>query len=383
MRSFGFNSVVKRYNYCLSRMMTLFPTKYDEVLAKVDLIQPIKYASTRNYKNGNVTKLSPYISRGVISTRFIYEKLVDSGINLKKCEKFIQELAWRDFWQQIWVNKGSLINKDLKRPQEYVNDFKISKSLVEAKTGINSVDEEISNLYENGYMHNHMRMYVASIATNIAKSHWRVPARWMYYHLLDGDWASNALSWQWVAGSNSNKKYYANQDNINKYFNSNQKNTFLDNSYEFISSMNIPNEVQEKFELELNSNLQNNKEISINNSLPTLIYNYYNIDPSWRKNEKVNRVLIFEPKVFNQYPVSQKCIDFSLNLSKNISDIQIFYGNFEEFCSKYNVSNLIFKEHPLNKHYSGLEDQRDWLFKIEGEYLSFFKYWNKIRKKLI
>ena len=50
----------------------------------------------------------------------------------------------------------------------------------------------------------------------------------MYYHLLDGDWASNALSWQWVAGSNANKKYYANQDNINKYFNSSQKQTFLD-----------------------------------------------------------------------------------------------------------------------------------------------------------
>ena len=363
--------------------MQLFPTKYDKILEKVDLIQPIKYASTRNYKNGNVTKLSPYISRGVISTRFIYEKLVENGINLKKCEKFIQELAWRDFWQQIWVSKGSLINKDLKRPQEDVNDFKISKSLVEAKTGINSVDEEISNLYENGYMHNHMRMYVASIATNIAKSHWKIPARWMYYHLLDGDWASNALSWQWVAGSNSNKKYYANQDNINKYFNSNQKNTFLDNSYEFISSMNIPNEIEEKYDLELNSNLQNNKEIRIDNSLPTLIYNYYNIDPNWRKDEKVNRVLIFEPRVFAEYPVSQKCLDFSLNLSKNIKDIQIFYGNFEEFCSRYNVPNLIFKEHPLNKHYSGLEEQRDWLFKIEGEYLSFFKYWNKIRKKLI
>ena len=228
-----------------------------------------------------------------------------------------------------------------------------------------------------------MRMYIASIATNIAKSHWKIPARWMYYHLLDGDWASNALSWQWVAGSNSNKKYYANQDNINKYFNSNQKNTFLDNSYEFISSMNIPNEVEEKYDLKLNTYLQNNKEIRIDNSLPTLIYNYYNIDPNWRKNEKANRVLIFEPKVFSEYPVSQKCIDFSLNLSKNINDIQILYGNFEEFCSKYNVSNLIFKEHPLNKHYLGLEDQRDWLFKIEGEYLSFFKYWNKIRKKLI
>jgi len=363
--------------------MNMFPTKYNEILNKIESIDPIKYASTRNYKNGHVTKISPYISRGVFSTRFIYENLVEKGFDLKKCEKFIQELAWRDFWQQIWVNKGSLINKDLKRPQEDVNDFKISKSLVEAKTGINSVDEEINNLYENGYMHNHMRMYVASVATNIAKSHWTLPARWMYYHLLDGDWASNALSWQWVAGSNSNKKYFANQDNINKYFNSKQKNTFLDNGYEYISSMKIPKEVVEKFDLELGSNLPIKKEIKIDNSLPTLIYNYYNMDPNWRKSEKANRVLLLEPKVFSEYPISQKCLDFCLNLSKNIIDIQIYCGDFEELYSKYDVSNVIFKEHPLNKHYSGFEDKRDWLFKIEGEFLSFFKYWNKIRKKLI
>ena len=106
--------------------MQLFTTKYDEILKKVDSINPVKYAVTRNFKNGHVTKLSPYISRGVISTRFIYEKLVEKGFNLKKCEKFIQELAWRDFWQQIWVAKGSLINEDLKRPQEDVNDYKIS-----------------------------------------------------------------------------------------------------------------------------------------------------------------------------------------------------------------------------------------------------------------
>ena len=363
--------------------MQLFTAKYDEILKKVDSINPVKYSVTRNFKNGHVTKLSPYISRGVISTRFIYENLVEKGFNLKKCEKFIQELAWRDFWQQIWVAKGSLINEDLKRPQEDVNDYKISESLVQAKTGINSVDDEINNLYDNGYMHNHMRMYVASIATNIAKSHWKNPAKWMYYHLLDGDWASNALSWQWVAGSNSNKKYYANQDNINKYFESNQKNTFLDNSYEFISSMNIPDGVSEKIDLKLSSDFQNNDVIKLDNSLPTLIYNYYNIDPNWRKNEKANRVLIFEPKIFLEYPISQKCLDFSINLSQNINDIQIFFGDIDLLKSKYGVSKFIFKEHPLNSHYKGEEDERDWLFKIEGEYLSFFKYWNKIRKKLI
>ena len=367
----------------MSINMQLFTTKFDQILNKIDLIDPYKYAVTRNFKNGHVTKLSPYISRGVISTRFIYEKLVEKGFNLKKCEKFIQELAWRDFWQQIWLNKKDLIDEDLKRDQEDVNDFKISKSLVEAKTGIDCIDEEINNLYEFGYMHNHMRMYVASIATNIAKSHWKTPAKWMYYHLLDGDWASNSLSWQWVAGSNSNKKYYANQENVNKYFNCNQKDTFLDNSYEIISSMNVPDEVSEKQDWNLMTIFSNENEIKIDNSKPTLLYNYYNIDPNWRKNEDVNRVLIFEPKIFKKYPVSQKCIDFSLSLSKNIKDIQIFFGDIDLLSSKYKVSNFIFKEHPLNLHYNGEEDKRDWLYKIEGEYLSFFKYWNKIRKKLI
>tara|TARA_B100000524_G_scaffold130004_1_gene64235 strand:+ start:78 stop:1169 length:1092 start_codon:yes stop_codon:yes gene_type:complete len=363
--------------------MELFPTKYNDILKKVDAIRPIKYTKNRNFRDGDVTKLSPYVSRGVISTRFIYEKLLEKEISLRKCEKFIQELAWRDFWQQIWVIKGELINKDLKRPQDDVKDFKIAKSLLDAKTGINSVDEEINNLYREGYMHNHMRMYVASIATNIAKSHWRLPALWMYHHLLDGDWASNALSWQWVAGSNSNKKYYANQDNINRYFYSNQKLTFLDKSYEFISSMKIPSQLNEKYDIKLKTDLPKSKEIEIDVSLPTLIYNYYNIDPLWRKNEKVNRVFIFEPEIFKKYPISQKCIDFAISLSKNIKDIQLFIGSFDDLRLNYKLSDIIFKEHPLNTHYHGTKDERDWLFKIEGKYLSFFKYWNKIKKKLI
>ena len=219
-----------------------------DALEKFNSFNPALYAKTRNFLNGQISRLSAHIKYGIITNKELYQYIRDK-YNFVESEKFIQELAWRDFWQQIWVNKAKLIDQDLKRPQEDVNDYKISESLVQAKTGINSVDDEINNLYDNGYMHNHMRMYVASIATNIAKSHWKNPAKWMYYHLLDGDWASNALSWQWVAGSNSNKKYYANQDNINKYFESNQKNTFLDNSYEFISSMNIPDAVSKKIDL--------------------------------------------------------------------------------------------------------------------------------------
>tara|TARA_B100000475_G_C14905140_1_gene276406 strand:+ start:531 stop:755 length:225 start_codon:yes stop_codon:yes gene_type:complete len=73
--------------------MNKFSTKYTDILNTIDVIDPINYAKTRNFKNGKVTRLSPYISRGIISTRFIYDKLVEKGYNLKKCEKFIQELV--------------------------------------------------------------------------------------------------------------------------------------------------------------------------------------------------------------------------------------------------------------------------------------------------
>ena len=232
-------------------------------------------------------------------------------------------------------------------------------------------------------MHNHMRMYVASIATNVAKSHWKIPAKWMYYHLLDGDWASNALSWQWVAGSNSNKKYYANQDNINKYFNDNQRQTFLDKSYEDIIHMDVPSEVSEKIDLKLSTQLPINNEIKIDNEIPSLLYNYYNLDPNWRSNDQVNRILLLEPEIFSKYPVSKKCIDFIINISKNIPNIQVYTKSYEDLKLDYGISSFIFKEHPLNIHYEGIKDDRDWLCKVDRDYLSFFKYWNKIKKKLI
>ena len=125
------------------------------------------------------------------------------------------------------------------------------------------------------------------------------------------------------------------------------------------------------------------KKLEIDNNLPSLIYNYYNIDPNWRIDEKANRILLLEPEIFSKYPVSKKCIQFALKLSDNIDEIQFFSGSFEQLKKEYSIDKFVFKEHPLNSHYIGIKDERDWLYKIDGDYLSFFKYWNKIKKKLI
>lgn len=362
--------------------MEMFPTNFNEILQRVALINPLKYGMSRNFIDGTVTYLSPYISRGVISTKYILNHLLAKGYDLSKIEKFIQELAWRDYWQKIWIDKGISINSDLRSTQEKVSNYGIPSSVVKGSTGIKAIDQAIIEFYKTGYIHNHLRMYIASITCNIAQSHWKRPAKWMYYHLLDADWASNALSWQWVAGTNSNKKYYANQENINKYCYTTQKGTFLDISYETFQHLKIPENLQEIEEMNLVTPLPNTDTIIINQSSPTLIYNFYNLDPLWHKGIKANRILLLEPSLFKEYPISQKSMDFMLLLAQNIDKIQIHVGEFNTFIKEFKVNSLHYKEHPLNSHYEGEEESRDWMFTVEGYYPSFFAFWKRCKKEL-
>ncbi len=346
-------------------------------------LDPISYGKNRNYMDGSVSRLGAYISRGFLTTRSVYNYVSRMSIDWKAAERFIQELAWRDYWQQIWISRGNEIFQDLKSKQMPVVGGGIPLAIKNAKTGIHSVDLAINELYETGYMHNHMRMYVASICCNIAQCHWSVPAKWMYAHLKDGDLASNHLSWQWVAGTKSKKKYYANQENINKFFYSNQKNTFLDVEYDVFSNMSIPNELLECCDFEMDQFYPLSNEIeNLESKEDVLVYNYYNIDPHWREGENVIRIFLIEPSIFELYPVSKASMNFALDLAKSIEGMKVFVGEFEELKSIFKSQKIFFKEHPLNNAYKGSEISRDWMTSVVGEYDSFFKFWKKAKKQL-
>ena len=359
-----------------------FPVLFDNILDRIATIDPVGYGKSRNYLDGAVSYLSPYISRGVISTKFVYQELLKRGFHPSPILKFIQELAWRDYWQQVWVTKGDAINQDLKNPQKQVVTKGISSAINTANTGIHIIDDAINQFYKTGYLHNHLRMYIASIACNIGQNHWKHPAQWMYYHLLDADWASNALSWQWVVGANSNKKYYANQENINTFCYSDQVGTFLDVPYNDFENLEIPQVLLFSETLSLTTPLPEQKAITVNTELPVFIYNFYNLDPLWEKEQPANRILLLEPSHFKKYPVSQNTINFVLGLSKNIKNIQIYIGEFNELISFYNLKTIYYKEHPLSKHYHGIEIQRDWMFDVKGYYSSFFAFWKKCKKEI-
>lgn len=347
-----------------------------EIIVKID---PIKYGRTRNFLNGDVSRLSPYISRGVITTKQVVQMVLKDGYHRYKHEKWLQQLAWREYFQRVLQHKKDLAMVAIKNEQQLARSG-FPTAVLHAKTGINAIDHTIHELYETGYMHNHARMYVSSIVSNIASGDWREGASWMYYHLLDADVASNGCSWQWVCGSFSSKKYIANQENINKYSGSVQYGTFLDKTYDELPHIKAPEHLQVLESLQLETKLPQSDALKIDHDQPTLIYNFYNLDPQWHSGEKVNRILLLEPSHFAKYPVSKNTIEFILTLKDNIPGIQVFTGEISELKQLCN-GKIICKEHPLFEYNGAEVEEREWMFKdVNGYYPSFFSFWKKAEK---
>ena len=374
--------------------------KVASLLAAIDVK---RYGKTRNYVSGSVTELGPYVSRGVISTRAIWAYLLGRGHSFEEMFGFVQQLAWRDFFQRVWQGLGDAINEDIRREQEGVIHRLFPAAIAAGNTGIEGIDTGISRLKDTGYMHNHLRMYTAFLTANLAGAHWRLPAQWMYAHLLDGDWGSNALSWQWVSGTFSNKKYIANQENINRYTQTNQRGTYLDVDYESLAIAPVPDVLKKPFTVDVvlpfaDCDADALRLAVAKFGLPLwaldnpimddrlVIHNYYQLDPQFQSALPGTRLLLLEPSVFARYPIASHCVDFMLSLAKEIPNVQVFVGEFDELVGAlepFGHVEIVYQEHPLNRHYWGTEIPRDWLApEVEGSFSSFFSYWKKVEKSL-
>lgn len=376
-------------------------TNHQQVLKnRLDAVDPIKYSKTRNFLNGAVTKLSPYISRGVITLPEVYTLVKNKGYSKWEMEKFVQELAWREFFQRVWQNKQNQIFTSLKQlPPRGIHQG-IPQSILEGNTGIQAIDEAIQDLYQTGYLHNHLRMYIAGIVCNIGRCSWESGASWMYHHLLDGDLASNTLSWQWVAGSFSSKTYIANQENINKYTKSNQWNTFLDHPYETILDQPIPEALKLKTTqpfrplstTEITALLPQEKTISEEDfyqlsatpSSPILLFHPYWINPNWRSESSAQKVFVLDKSQLQQHPVSPKVIQFYIELACTFIP-EIKFVVLENWSSQQShLANHKFTytiQHPTTQDWPIQKDPYPWLFpEVTGYFPSFFGFWKKCER---
>jgi deoxyribodipyrimidine photo-lyase len=356
--------------------------RYEDILALIDQVDAVAYARTRNHTDGAVSYLSPYISRGVISLPLVREKILRRYTS-QQAYTFIFELAWREYFQRQWAQLGDQIWTDIRQPQAGMQHRMVPDALVSHHTGIEAIDDAIRRLYSSAYMHNHVRMYVASLACHIARAHWREPSRWMYYHLADHDIASNTLSWQWVAGTFSSKKYYCDQSNINKYCATHQHGTYLDVPYERLADMSVPDILRPHALPELRTTLPDTARPTLDHHRPLLLYNAYNLDPLWRKDMDANRVLLIEPSHYDRYPVSDLVLSFILSLSRNIDGLQIFVGEVDELLSGEKFPAIYSRRHTAFLHYPGIRDEPEWMFPtVSTVNHSFMAYWKQCEKYL-
>ncbi|MFM5890990.1 MAG: FAD-binding domain-containing protein [Dolichospermum sp.] len=190
----------------------------EEALREID---PVAYAKTRNFLDGNVTKLSAYIRHGVLSLGEIREYVLKLVEKPDDAHKLIQELAWRDYWQRLYVKLGNGIwqNQEEYKTGYLPTDYtaKLPEDISTGTTGLVCIDSFSQELRTTGYLHNHIRMWLAAYIIHWRRVQWQAGAKWFLQHLLDGDPASNNMSWQWVASTFSHKPYFFNRDNLERH----------------------------------------------------------------------------------------------------------------------------------------------------------------------
>ncbi|MBW4689797.1 MAG: deoxyribodipyrimidine photo-lyase [Komarekiella atlantica HA4396-MV6] len=190
----------------------------EQALQKVD---SANYGKTRNLLTGAVTRLSPYIRYGVLSLREIRDYVLEHVQHPDDATKLINELGWRDYWQRLYVKLGNGIWQDQEEyktgytPTDYTAD--LPQDIKESTTKLVCIDSFSRDLQETGYLHNHMRMWLAAYMIHWRRIRWQAGAKWFLEHLLDGDPASNNMSWQWVASTFSQKPYFFNRENLERY----------------------------------------------------------------------------------------------------------------------------------------------------------------------
>ena len=231
------------------------------------------YSKLRNFdfgpeKRSNISCLSPYITHGIINEQEVIQNAL-SKFSFSKNEKFIQEVLWRTYWKGWLELRPNVWSDYLVELNQIKNEFRDNKdyiTAIEGKTKIDCFNEWVNELKENNYLHNHTRMWFASIWIFTLELPWQLGAEFFMQHLYDGDAASNTLGWRWVAGVQTQGKHYlASEWNIKKFTNNRFQNIKLnenappkvsEKSYQIIKhDFNNPQNIENKNLLIFENNL--------------------------------------------------------------------------------------------------------------------------------
>ena len=359
----------------------------------------IDYSKLRNFDYGpenrtNVSGLSPYVSHGIINEIEIINKSLKK-YSFVKNEKFIQEILWRVYWKgwlelrpNVWLD---YLN-DLKKIKENFKNNQNYLIAIDGKTNIECFNYWVNELKENNYLHNHARMWFASIWIFTLKLPWQLGAEFFLQHLYDGDAASNTLGWRWVAGiQTKGKNYLASEWNIKKFTNNRFQNIKLnENAVPILSEKNYSINIKDFVNVEI---LENQSLLVFENNLSfettdfqdikfkkILLIDHKNNYRTINLSESVTNFKsgLLEDKKKRLEEKSINCEIININEIKNITEnIYAIYPSIGEnldFINLNGLKNIQFLYRKL--------DQFSWQYCNKG-FFNFKNYIPKIIQKFI
>ena len=316
-----------------------------------------EYSRSRNFdfgpdKRSNVSCLSPYVTHGIVTEVEIIKNSLKKYPFVKN-EKFIQEVLWRVYWKgwlelraDVWTDFIIDLNK-LK--QEYKNNKNYLEA-IEGKTKIECFNTWVNELKNYNYLHNHARMWFASIWIFTLGLPWQLGAEFFMRYLFDGDSASNTFGWRWVAGiQTKGKNYVALEWNIKKFTNNRFSNIKLkenpvpvidDRSYSIVNNDFI------------NANLSNNQDLLI-------FENNLSFEQSDFKDQSFkNLYFVFNENETRQIKLDEKVIDFKKSL---ITDQIENLKNKSLNCKMINIKDLKDMKENLLALYPSVGENLDYI----------------------
>ncbi len=380
---------------------------YDQLeilLDKLINFKIINYDKLRNYvyyekdRFKNISGLSAFISRGVLREKTLLKKVIRSG---NKNEKFIQEIFWRVYWQgwlENYVNIWEIYKKDISfLENNNLNNIPNYQYAINGNTTVEPFNEWIEILKNDGYLHNHERMWFASIWIHYLEIPWQLGCKFFYENLLDADVASNLLSWRWVAGLQTyGKKYLATESNINKY----TDNRYLGFKLPKVKDVPIKNEdkilnritaskLEKKYETCAFLIMENDLNLDLFNKLKSKIEILILIKFKFSLVQKSKNVIQFQKKLFKNFikkKINKKIKYYVFELPNENAEFHTFMKNNNIKNILYNYTRVGYEKDILDKSLHKLKDDifihnilddfyyDSWQFCKKG----FFKFKEKI-----
>ena len=342
--------------------MTIKPTRIEAKKNLTYFIEEklINYSKLRNFNididdKTTTSNLSPYITHGILSENEVIRESLKKHSNLTS-EKFIQEILWRIYWRgwlelrpQVWKN----YLKNLKKLKDEFKDNRKYIQVTEGNSNIECFNDWVKELKESNYLHNHARMWFASIWIFTFNLPWELGAAFFMKYLYDGDTASNTLSWRWVAGIQTKGKHYlAKEWNIKKFTNEKYKKIAINENALPIKE-NIEYSIINK-ELK-NQKIEGNKKLLIFENNLFFENSEYNdkifekiiiVKNDNRKNSLCKKVINFKNDLINDQlnRLNKKSISCDIinidDIKKIKEDFYIFYPYVGENLDLINLNNL-------------------------------------------